>query len=228
MQTTTKSLALSAKLRLSAGTCGWLSRSLARRATPCPHRSRTRIAHIDTGYDRNHAARPERVILEHSFVEDDLDPTRAEARAMINLLPKNLDHGTGTIGVLAGGRVSFLNNDYLGGAPQADIVTLRIADSVIMFRVSAFAQALQFAVDNNCDVVSISRVDCPSRAWSGAVNRAYQAGICICAAAGSNIRGLPDSCGLSARYHRAIAVYGVMANGQPLQIGGRNLQGVST
>src|ERR1051325_3096311 len=37
---------------------------------------RTRIAHLDTGYDSNHIARPEdgRIILEHSFVEGDPDP----------------------------------------------------------------------------------------------------------------------------------------------------------
>ena len=95
---------------------------------------RTRIAHIDTGYDRTHVAKPDHIVLEHSFVEGDPDPNKAEARATINLLPQNLDHGTGTIGILAGSRVSF-SNDFLGGAPEAELVTLRIADSVILFKV---------------------------------------------------------------------------------------------
>jgi len=176
---------------------------------------RTRIAHIDTGYYPGQKAKPDNLVLEHSFVDGDPDPNKAQARASINLLPQNLDHGTGTIGILAGGKV-LPSNDYLGGAPQADIVPLRIANSVILFNVSAFAQALQFAIDNRCDVVSISMGGLPSKAWSEAVNKAYEAGICICAAAGNNVIGLPSHHVVyPARYHRTIAVCGVMANGQP-------------
>jgi subtilisin family serine protease len=176
---------------------------------------RTRIAHLDTGYYPKHIARPEHIPLEHSFVEGDPDPNKAQARASINLLPENLDHGTGTIGILAGGRVTE-TNDYLGGAPQAEIVPLRIADSVVLFNVSAFAQALQFAIDNRCDVVSISMGGLPSKAWSEAVNRAYEAGVCICAASGNNVIGVPSRHVVyPARYHRTIAVCGVMANDSP-------------
>lgn len=175
---------------------------------------RTRIAHIDTGYYPGQRARPDNIVLEHSFVEGDPDPNKAQARASINLLPQNLDHGTGTIGILAGGRVPD-SNDYLGGAPHADIVPLRIANSVILFNVSAFAQALQFAIDNRCDVVSISMGGLPSKAWGEAVNKAYEAGICICAAAGNNVIGLPSHHVVyPARYHRTIAVCGVMADGR--------------
>src|SRR5215813_5748971 len=50
---------------------------------------RTRIAHIDTGYWPKQVAKPDRIILEHSFVEGDPDPTKAQARLAINLLPEN-------------------------------------------------------------------------------------------------------------------------------------------
>ena len=172
-------------------------------------------------------AKPDNIVLEHSFVEGDPDADKAESRAALALLPENLDHGTGTIGILAGSRVDFLHGDFLGGAPKADIVTLRIADSVILFKTSAFAQALQFAIDNRCDVVSISMGGLPAKAWSELVNKAYEAGICICAAAGNNIGGFPTHHVVyPARYHRAIAVAGVMANGQPYyNITDRQLQG---
>ncbi len=188
---------------------------------------RTRIAHIDTGFDRSHVAKPERIVLEHSFVEGDPDPNKAESRAALGLLPENLDHGTGTIGILAGAGVDFLSGDFLGGAPGADVVTLRIADSVILFRTSALAQALQFAIDNRCDVVTLSMGGLPSRAWGELVNKAYEMGICICAAAGNNVMGLPSRHVVyPARYHRTIAVCGVMANGKPYDgITGRQLQG---
>ena len=173
---------------------------------------RTRIAHLDTGYYPKHRARPEHIPLEHSFVEGDPDPNKAQARASINLLPENLDHGTGTIGILAGGKVTE-TDDYLGGAPHAEIVPLRIAESVVLFNVSAFAQALQFAIDNRCDVVSISMGGLPSKAWSEAVNRAYEAGVCICAASGNNVIGIPSRHVVyPARYHRTIAVCGPPAD----------------
>lgn len=188
---------------------------LAREAVPFSA-PRTRIGHIDTGYDPNHIARAENVVLEHSFVEDDPDPNRAQSKPRVNLLPENLDHGTGTMGILAGGRIPNLNNDFLGGAPNADIVPLRIADSVILFRTSAFAEALNFAIQNQCDVISISMGGLPSRAWNEAVNRAYENGICIVAAAGNNVGGAPSHHVVyPARYHRTIAVCGVMANGRP-------------
>ena len=213
----------------------------AREAVPFSD-PRTRIAHLDTGYDPNHVAKPDRIILERSFVEGDPDPNKARARETMNLLPKNLDHGTGTIGILAGRRLAAdfagsLASDFLGGAPEADIVTMRIGDSVILikpdsffrisFKVSSFVQALQFAIDNRCDVVTMSMGGLPSRSWSEMVNKAYEAGICICAAAGNNVGGLPSHHVIyPARYRRTIAVCGVMADGRPYyDISDRQLQG---
>ena len=188
---------------------------LAREAVPFSA-PRTRIGHIDTGYDPNHIARAQNIVLERSFVEDDPDPNKAQSAPRVNLLPENLDHGTGTMGILAGGRIPNLNNDFLGGAPNADIVPLRIADSVVLFRTSAFADALNFAIQNRCDVISISMGGLPSRAWNEAVNRAYENGICIVAAAGNNVGGAPTHHVIyPARYRRTIAVCGVMANGRP-------------
>jgi hypothetical protein len=177
---------------------------------------RTRIGHIDTGYDPNHIARAQNIVLEHSFVEGDPNPNQARSAPRVNLLPENLDHGTGTMGILAGGRIPNLNDDFLGGAPNADIVPLRIANSVILFQTSAFAEALNFAIANQCDVISISMGGLPSRTWNEAVNRAYENGVCIVAAAGNNVGGAPSHHVVyPARYHRTIAVAGVMANGRP-------------
>lgn len=188
---------------------------------------RTRIAHLDTGYDPNHPARPARVILEHSFVEGDPDPNKAQSPSTLNLLPQNLDHGTGTGGILAGGRVTLLG-DFLGGAPSADIVELRIGNSVVLidgvgsfirrlqFKTSAFVQALRFAMDNHCNVVSMSLGGLPSKAWSETVNEAYDAGICICAAAGNYYQDrMPHFLVYPARYRRVLAVCGAMADDTP-------------
>ena len=62
---------------------------------------RVRIAHLDTGYDPNHATLPQhlRRDLGRNFVDDDW-PNDASDRTTGPLT--NLGHGTGTIGILAG------------------------------------------------------------------------------------------------------------------------------
>jgi hypothetical protein len=186
---------------------------------------RTRIAHIDTGYDRNHQVRPAHIRqdLERNFVDDDDNPTSAHDPNNPGVFD-NSGHGTGTCSILAGGRVAEFDV-VLGGAPEAEIVPLRIADRVILFRTSALAQALRYAVEQRCDVVSISMGGLPSRAWSEAVNEAYEAGICIVAAAGNNVNGLVTRHVVyPARYRRVIAACGVMADGRPYA----NLSGLRT
>ena len=180
---------------------------------------RTRIAHIDTGYDKTHMAQPmdARILhsLECNFVDGDDQPQSAQDPNRRHLFD-NSGHGTGTIGILAGGRVPELADQYLGGAPHADILPLRIANSVVLFYTSAFAEALQYAVSQRCDVVSISMGGLPSRAWNEAVNNAYEAGICIVAASGDCFGGLPTSHVVyPARYRRTLAACGVMADGMP-------------
>lgn len=178
---------------------------------------RTRIAHIDTGYDRGHESQPQRLLqhLERSFVDGDGDPNSADDPNRGNAFPDNSGHGTGTISILAGGHIAQFN-ETVGGAPDADILPLRISNSVVLFRTSAFAQALRYAIDQKCDVVSISMGGAPSRAWNEAVNAAYEAGICICAAAGNSMGGIPTHHVVyPAHYHRTIAVCGVMADGSP-------------
>jgi len=178
---------------------------------------RTRIAHIDTGYDKTQKSRPENLLsnLERNFVKADGTPLSAQDPDDGGVFD-NSGHGTWTIGILAGCRVPQLNNDYLGGCPHADILPLRIANSVVMFFTSGFPQAIQYAIQQNCDVVSISMGGLPSSAWNDAVNAAYLAGICIVAASGDCFGGLPSHHVVyPGRYHRTIAACGVMENGAP-------------
>lgn len=178
---------------------------------------RTRIAHIDTGYDPTHNARPENILtsLERNFVDGDGNPNSSQDPNVRGLFD-NSGHGTGTSGILAGRQVPQLGGAYLGGCPHADILPLRIANSVVMFFTSNFAKAIQYAIQNGCDVMSISMGGLPSSTWNDAVNAAYQAGICIVAASGDCFGGLPSHHVVyPARYHRTIAACGVMADGKP-------------
>ena len=179
---------------------------------------RTRIAHIDTGYYRSHDTVPEfvRRDLEKNFVSGDGDPSSAEDPDNRRLILDNSGHGTGTISIVAGGKVPAFGGVYMGGAPGAEVVPLRVADSVVLLRTSAFARALDYAVEQRCDVVTMSMGGLPSRAWGEAVDKAYDAGICICAAAGNHIGIVPPhTLVYPARYSRVIAVCGVMANDKP-------------
>ena len=190
---------------------------------------RTRIAHLDTGYYPKHATVPQHVLthLERNFVSGDRNSGSASDPDNRKFLIDNSGHGTGTIGILAGREAPDSSGVRLGGAPDADILPLRIADRVVLLRTSAFAQALQYALDQRCDVVTMSMGGLPSRAWSEHVNRAYLGGICIVSAAGNNVRGAPTrNLVYPARYGRVIAACGVMANGSPYAgLQGTTLQG---
>lgn len=186
-----------------------------------------RIGHIDTGYSKTHPVIPDSIRknpLQRSFVdgEEQLD---AHDR-MISGGLKQPNHGTGTLGLLAGTLTKLQTddgvfNDYLGGAWFADIVCCRIAPSVILMKTSAFAEALNYLTSLNqlghpVHVVSMSMGGAPSRAWAKAVNAAYAAGITLVTAAGNNFNGLPTQHVVyPARFKRVVAACGVTHDFKP-------------
>ena len=192
-----------------------------------PKPARVRIAHFDTGYDPRHVTLPRNIRrdLQRNFVEADR-PDDASDPAVRGFI-KNPGHGTATLAILAGGKLTDMavpeqnTNDFLGGAPLAEIVPLRVANSVVLFFTSAIARAFDYILAprgnprERCDVVSMSMGGAASRAWTDAVNAAYEAGVCIVAAAGNNFGGLPTrNIVYPALYHRVIAACGVMADGR--------------
>lgn len=190
----------------------------ARAAVPFSE-PRTRIAHIDTGYSPNHVTVPAHVAqgLERSFVRrDDRSDSAEEPGDNRRAFPiDNSGHGTGTLGILAGGVIPG-EDQALGGAPDAEVVPIRVADTVVLLRTSALARGLRHAVDIGCEVVTLSMGGLPSRAWAEAVDDAYHAGVCICAAGGNHVGPAPPKTLVyPARYPRVIAVCGVMADGRP-------------
>jgi hypothetical protein len=185
-----------------------------------------RVAILDVGFDFSHQAKPEhlRHDLKRNFVVD--PPNNDVSDPYERGLLRNPGHGTATIAILAGGRLNGMTapadtGDYLGGAPLAEVIPVRIATSVILLRTSAFAAALDYLIAPNGDpalrpdVVSMSMGGLASRAWAEVVNRAYEAGICLVTAAGNNFPGSPESIVYPARFRRVIAACGVMANGDP-------------
>ncbi len=190
---------------------------------------RTRIAHLDTGYQAVHETVPKNLLkdFERNFVGKDGNPTNATDPDNNRLIFDNSGHGTGTLSILAGGPVSAHGGLVMGGAPDAAVVPLRIADTVVLLRTSALSRALRYAVDAQCDVVTLSMGGAPTRAWAEAADEAYEAGLCLCAAAGNHVGPLPPRrLVYPARFDRVIAVAGVMADGRPYaDLGGRALEG---
>jgi len=179
---------------------------------------RTRIAHIDTGYFGAHVTRPKNILheIERNFAGKGDDPDSAEDPNSRGFLLDNTGHGTGTISILAGNKVPAFGDAFLGGAPHADVLPLRVASSVVLLRTSALARALEYVVEQRCDVITMSMGGLPSRAWAEAVDKLYEAGICFCAAAGNHTGAVPPRVLVyPARYSRVIAVCGVMASGKP-------------
>ncbi len=187
---------------------------------------RVRIAHLDTGFDAQHSTRPAnlRADLQRNFVDGEPD---GDARDLGLDSASPLDapgHGTGTLSLLAGNQVAAFGG-FLGGAPAADVVPLRIAKGVVLLKTSALARALDHVASGDAgrrlaDVVSLSMGGVASRAWADAVNKAYEAGVCIVAAAGNNfsagVVGVPTRFIVyPARFRRVVAACGVMANRAP-------------
>lgn len=154
-----------------------------------------RIAHLDTGYSATQRCRPRnlRTDLAYNFSENNsnaIDP------GMSHFL-ENPGHGTATLALLAGGHVdlSYRGQRYVGdfgGAPDAEVVPVRISPSVVHLYTSTMAKGLDYALApggnpaNRCDVVTISHGGLPTRAWADAVNHLYEAGVVVVAASGDS------------------------------------------
>lgn len=180
-----------------------------------------RIGHLDTGYSKTHPAIPDHIKnnpLQRNFIEGE-DEKDAHDRLTGGML-RMPGHGTGTLGILAGGKIKLQTdegvfNDYLGGAPFAEVICCRVAPSVVLMKASNFAEAIHYLTSLTLSgtpvhVVSMSMGGAPSKAWADAVNAAYEAGITIVTAAGNNFNGLPTQHVIyPARFQRVIAACGV-------------------
>ena len=191
----------------------------ARELVGAPSGNRVRVGILDTGFDPAHSTLPLQLMLElqRDFLDDDLDATDPGTSG----LGDNPGHGTATLALLAGRHVEPQGepefDDFLGGAPHAEVVPVRIADSVIHFFSSTMAEGIEYAITSGCRAVSISMGGVPTRRWAHAVNAAYEAGVAIFAAAGNNIRdGLPTRETVwPARFNRVVAICGATADKSP-------------
>jgi len=179
--------------------------------------ARVRIAHFDTGYDPSHITKPQflRTDLQRNFEDGDPNDATDRSEGAFN----NLGHGPGTISILAG---AVVDGSPLGGAAFLDVIPVRVANSVVLFRNSTIAKAFDYVHSLSSDpnkrvhVITMSMGGLASQAWADAVNALYELGVFIVTAAGNNFGNFPaKSIVYPARFKRVIAACGVMADGKP-------------
>jgi len=192
----------------------------ARAAVSLEEQAQVTIAHLDTGYDPDHAARPANIWTEmqRNFTRD------GEPNSARDVTPdgpfRNRGHGTGTIGILAGADPQPPPNgapNPIGGAPGARVLPVRIADSVVRFTTGTMVEGFAYALKCGVDVLSMSMGGLASSALADAVNRCYENGIVLVTAAGNFLPNVPSPRTIvyPARMLRVLAATGVMADGRP-------------
>lgn len=183
------------------------------------------VGHFDTGYIPGHPALPKnlQVNLARSFVSGE-NPNTA-----IDKSDSGQDgHGLGTLTLLAGNKVTKAQTfdefeGFVGGAPLAKVIPIRISESVVILNTENFCDAVEYAIENKCEVVSMSMAGKPSVKMADAVNSAYEAGIVLVTAA-SNCwyKGtgaiLPKCVMFPAAFERVIAATGAMHNHMPYDV----------
>lgn len=185
-----------------------------------------RIAHIDTGW-RNHITKPEFLNTElgKSFINGSKE-NDTEDKLKSGFPAEQDGHGCATLALLAGNKVTREQtyspyDGFFGAIPFAEVVPIRICETVYnLFNANDVADAIDHAVETECEVITMSMAGYPTRAVADAVNRAYEKGVVIVTAAGNNwyegIQKLaPKSVLYPARFQRVIAATGACFDHAP-------------
>ena len=188
-------------------------------------KKKIRVAHIDTGYQIGHPVQPEKLLWKfgRSYVKGEENNPGIDHS--LGTFQEQDGHGMATLAFLAGGKVTKeqtkgMYEGYFGGIPFAEVIPIRINDTVALIKSKAFVRAIEYAILKGCEVVTMSMAGLPSKAWAKIINIAYESGITIVTAAGNSwIKGgqkhLPKSVLYPARFDRVIAACGVTSNHQP-------------
>jgi hypothetical protein len=206
-----------------------LDEALAKVESKIGRKASVRIGFIDTGFWGGNPALPQGSRIDDE-PEGDADgwahgrpfPDQQHPIGQGTLVPPGLTnlynsptetHATGTLGLLAGGRVKFTGYDanhrllvplghdsqtvVLGGTPDSQVVAVRVAPQPVSIETAALAYAIDYASRlRKCDVISMSHGGAPTLAWADAVNAAYDRGSAIFAAESDYIRLSPEPLGL--------------------------------
>ena len=182
-----------------------------------------KIAIIDTGFQPGHPALPAHHSDGISFIKRDEKGPAHDVDS--DKFAEQNGHGTATMSILAGKAITKEHSDgkyegTFGAIPFAHIIPIRICETVAIIRIDRFVEAVEYAIDQGCEVISMSMAGAPTKAWARVVNKAYEAGIVMVTAAGNSwTKGvrkiLPKRVLYPARWDRVIAATGIAADHLP-------------
>ncbi len=160
-----------------------------------------KVAVLDTGIDSSHQ-------------DLDVDGGYSVFTDSANSNPFNDGHGHGTH---VAGTIAALNNTVgvLGVAYNVDLYAVKVLDNSGNGSYAGIAEGIQWAVDNNMDIVNMSLGGSSSSTiLENMCNAANQAGVLLIAAAGNsgNSWGIGNNVGYPARYSSVMAVAATDSN----------------
>jgi Subtilase family len=140
-----------------------------------------RVGHPDTGYTLHPQIAGPRLRIADGF-----DFVAGAADPRDPMTGSHPGHGTATASVIFSGATDLQGGGLHGIAPGAEVVPLRVSDSVVHFDFTNVAEALYRARDRGCHLVSMS-LGGPwaGRALERAVDRVIADGLIVLAAAGN-------------------------------------------
>lgn len=159
-----------------------------------------KVAVIDTGIDYTHSELNDNYCGGYDFVNGDNDP-----------MDDNW-HGTHCAGIIA---AEDNGVGILGVAPEVNLYSLKAFDSGGSCSLSNVIAAIDWAIDNHIQIVSMSfGMNYNSSSLEAACNRAYDSGILLVAAAGNdgNLNGTGDCVDYPANYKSVIAVTSITSS----------------
>ncbi len=201
-----------------------VARALKERMAANKPKTVVRIAHLDTGYDPQHAVFPANMIrkdLQRNFTGRG-NPQDAQDDGT----GWHKGHGIGTLAILAGepypNEYNFTERLGLSEDHGIEIVPIRVARSVVLFKSNAFEDALEYVIQlyddpgTRCHIITMSMGGAASRDWADLINKAYEKGIFIVTAAGNNQGALtPRTIVYPARFNRVVAACGATYDHSP-------------
>src|SRR4030095_14271205 len=123
-----------------------------------------RIGHVDTGY-LDHLSKPLHLKEELgvSFVKNEFGVNKGKDQLDTGFPAEQDGNGCATLAILAGNKITNASDsytgytDYFGAIPFAEIIPIRICDTVYnFFNANDVADGIDYAVDNGCEVIIMS------------------------------------------------------------------------
>ncbi len=173
-----------------------------------------KIGHPDTGYvDHPELAGGAILAGGYDLLEGDRDP-----HDVLEGLPPAYfpGHGTGTASVIASRAVA--DSDFAGAAPDASILPLRVARTVVLLRGSRVVRAIRLARAEDCRVISISLGGViPGSSLRREIEAAVAEGRIVLAAAGQPVPFVVEP----ASYEATVAIAGTTIEDERWKWSGR-------